>query len=229
MNQSQEADRPRRSAPLTQERIDYLNAIGFTWTIRSRDSLGESWNQRLQELKQFKAQYGVGCFLSLLAAFGLLWLLFALRALSICIHCLFIINPQHCLVPSRYTPNPELGVWVGTQRTQYRLHKRAKETGITVNGATAMNEERIRELEELGFVWALRGGEGKLIDESPAAAASTVGDVSSTTGAPIHYDPIAAVGQVVAVAAVNHVAPIEFEGDVVMKEASNLEMTTAEI
>ena len=141
----------------------------------------------------------------------------------------FNINPQHCLVPSRYTPNPELGVWVGTQRTQYRLHKRAKETGITVNGATAMNEERIRELEELGFVWALRGGEGKLIDESPAAAASTVGGVSSTTGAPIHYDPIAAVGQVVAVAAVNHVAPIGFEGDIVMKEASNLDMARAEI
>ena len=92
-----------------------------------------------------------------------------------------------------------------------------------------MNEERIRELEELGFVWALRGGEGKLIDESPAAAASTVGDVSSTTGAPIHYDPIAAVGQVVAVAAVNHVAPIGFEGDIVMKEASNLDMARAEI
>jgi len=44
----------RRSAPLTQERIDLLNAIGFTWTIRSRDSLGESWNQRLHELRQFK-------------------------------------------------------------------------------------------------------------------------------------------------------------------------------
>lgn len=59
MNQNQELDRPRRSAPLTQDRIDYLNAIGFTWTIRSRDSLGESWNQRLEELKQFKATYGV--------------------------------------------------------------------------------------------------------------------------------------------------------------------------
>lgn len=66
----------RRSAPLTQERIDLLNAIGFTWTIRSRDSMGESWNQRLLELRQFKQQYG------------------------------------HCLVPSRYEANPELGIWV---------------------------------------------------------------------------------------------------------------------
>ena len=89
MNQSQEADRPRRSAPLTQERIDYLNAIGFTWTIRSRDSLGESWNQRLQELKQFKAQYGVGFLLSLLLLFGYFRLMFVLRALSICVFVVF--------------------------------------------------------------------------------------------------------------------------------------------
>ena len=126
MNQIQDASKPRRSAPLTQERIDLLNDIGFTWTIRSRDSLGESWNQRLEELKAYKQR------------------------------------EFHCLVPSRYTPNPELGIWVGTQRTQYRLYQRAKETGI---GSTAFNEDRIRELKELGFVWALRGGEGKRDDD----------------------------------------------------------------
>ena len=72
--------KPRRSAPLTQSRIDILNMLGFTWTIRSRDSLGESWNQRFDELKQYKEEIG------------------------------------DCLVPSRYPPNPELGIWVGTQR-----------------------------------------------------------------------------------------------------------------
>jgi hypothetical protein len=61
MKQSQDSDRPKRSAPLTQERIDLLNIIGFTWTIRSRDSLGESWNQRFEELKEFKAREGVCC------------------------------------------------------------------------------------------------------------------------------------------------------------------------
>jgi hypothetical protein len=45
-------------APLTQERIDLLNQLGFTWTIRSRDSLGESWNQRLQELREYKKIHG---------------------------------------------------------------------------------------------------------------------------------------------------------------------------
>lgn len=117
-----DSNKPRRSAPLTQERINLLNALGFTWTIRSRDSLGESWNQRLEELKAYKAQFG------------------------------------SCLVPSRYPPNPELGIWVGTQRTQYRLYQQAKSSGNRMLHSTAMNEDRINQLEELGFVWALRSG-----------------------------------------------------------------------
>ena len=50
--------KPGRSAPLTPERVNLLNELGFTWTIRSRDSLGESWNQRLEELKAYKNQHG---------------------------------------------------------------------------------------------------------------------------------------------------------------------------
>ena len=47
-----------RGTPLTKERIELLNDLGFTWTIRSRDSLGESWNQRLQELREYRAVHG---------------------------------------------------------------------------------------------------------------------------------------------------------------------------
>eukprot|EP00550_Attheya_septentrionalis_P004429 CAMPEP_0198283158 /NCGR_PEP_ID=MMETSP1449-20131203/2828_1 /TAXON_ID=420275 /ORGANISM="Attheya septentrionalis, Strain CCMP2084" /LENGTH=1129 /DNA_ID=CAMNT_0043979683 /DNA_START=92 /DNA_END=3481 /DNA_ORIENTATION=+ len=115
----------KRSTPLTEERIDLLNQLSFTWTIRSRDTLGESWNQRLEELKEYKRERG------------------------------------DCLVPSRYGPNPELGVWVGTQRTQYRLYLKAKELGVRYvddkESPSAMNDERVAQLEELGFVWALRG------------------------------------------------------------------------
>lgn len=114
--------KPQRSAPLTLDRIELLNDLGFTWTIRSRDSLGESWNQRLDELRQYKTDIG------------------------------------NCLVPSRYPPNPELGVWVGTQRTQFRLYQRAKEMGTVSVSNSAMSDDRIGQLEELGFVWALRGG-----------------------------------------------------------------------
>lgn len=139
----------RRSAPLTQERIDLLNAIGFTWIIRSRDSLGESWNERLQDLRVFKHRYG------------------------------------HCLVPSRYEPNPELGIWVGTQRTQYRLYMQAKETGVAVS--TSMNEERIATLEELGFVWALRGSVQD--DNIVAATANPVELADSAAVARLPIEP----------------------------------------
>jgi hypothetical protein len=69
---------------------------------------------------------------------------------------------------------------------------RAKETGTTVTGSTAMNEERIRELEELGFVWALRGGEGRK-DEAPleeaaaAAEAAAAVEAADEVGAIDHY------------------------------------------
>jgi hypothetical protein len=113
---------PRKSVPLTKERIDLLNELDFTWTIRSRDSFGESWHQRLEELKAYKKEHG------------------------------------NCLVPSRYPPNPELGIWVGTQRTQYRHYLKAKEAGDEASMKSAMNEDRVAELEEMGFIWALRGG-----------------------------------------------------------------------
>lgn len=38
--------KPKRSSPLTQERIDLLDQLGFTWTVRSRESSapGEALN-----------------------------------------------------------------------------------------------------------------------------------------------------------------------------------------
>jgi hypothetical protein len=61
------------------------------------------------------------------------------------------------MVPSRYAESPELGIWVGTQRTQYRLYMKAKDTGQSVAAAATINESRIRLLDEIGFVWVLRG------------------------------------------------------------------------
>ena len=113
------------SSRLSQKRINLLNQLGFAWALRSRDTLGESWEQKLRELKNFRTLYG------------------------------------HCRVPSRYPPNPELGIWVGTQRTQYRLWLRAQQDGKANVGQTTMTEDRIQLLEEIGFVWALRSGENR--------------------------------------------------------------------
>ena len=54
----------------------------------------------------------------------------------------------NCLVPSRYSPNPTLGHWVMTQRRQYHLLKNKKTTSLT--------DERIKELDTLGFSWVVR-------------------------------------------------------------------------
>jgi hypothetical protein len=51
----------------------------------------------------------------------------------------------HCLVPTRCAANPKLGHWVSTQRNNYRLHKEGKPSPMT--------DERIRELESIGFEW----------------------------------------------------------------------------
>ena len=89
-----------------------------------------------------------------------------------------------------------------------------------------MNEDRIRELEGLGFVWALRGGEGKLLDEGSTSTASgaalnTLGESSlnaeSHAAAVLH----ASIG--------NPVGGIEFSNDEVMKDGSNLGLAHEEI
>jgi hypothetical protein len=51
----------------------------------------------------------------------------------------------HCLVPQHYAANPKLGLWVNTQRSNYRLYQGGKPSSMT--------EKRIRELESVGFEW----------------------------------------------------------------------------
>ena len=55
----------------------------------------------------------------------------------------------NCLVPSVYPDNKALGKWVATQRTQYSLRNEGKHSHLT--------EERIKLLEDLGFVWSHQG------------------------------------------------------------------------
>jgi hypothetical protein len=51
----------------------------------------------------------------------------------------------HCNVPQRYKDNPPLGLWVSTQRQQYRLFRDGQPSYMT--------QQRIQQLEELGFEW----------------------------------------------------------------------------
>jgi len=54
---------------------------------------------------------------------------------------------KHCNVPSNYSKNPSLAVWVKCQRRQYKLYKEGKPSTIV--------SQRIRDLEHIGFQWLL--------------------------------------------------------------------------
>ena len=54
----------------------------------------------------------------------------------------------HCNVPSNYTPNRQLAVWVKRQRRQYKFFLATKPSSMT--------EKRIKALEDVGFEWELR-------------------------------------------------------------------------
>jgi hypothetical protein len=51
----------------------------------------------------------------------------------------------HCNVPNRYSENPKLGWWVGTQRSNYKFYQEGK--------ISSMTTFRIQKLESLGFDW----------------------------------------------------------------------------
>ena len=59
--------------------------------------------------------------------------------------CEFKEQFGHCFVGQRYSANRKLGRWVSTQRNTYRLYQEGKPSSMT--------EERIRELESVGFKW----------------------------------------------------------------------------
>jgi hypothetical protein len=60
----------------------------------------------------------------------------------------FKVQFGHCVVPVKYSANPKLGQWVSTQRSNYKRHQAGKSRGMT--------EERIRELDSVGFDWGTR-------------------------------------------------------------------------
>jgi hypothetical protein len=55
----------------------------------------------------------------------------------------------HCNVPQRYSKNPKLGAWVGTQRKQYKLRLEGKKSAMTLS--------HIQQLESLNFEWNCSG------------------------------------------------------------------------
>eukprot|EP00586_Coscinodiscus_wailesii_P015376 CAMPEP_0172518640 /NCGR_PEP_ID=MMETSP1066-20121228/290939_1 /TAXON_ID=671091 /ORGANISM="Coscinodiscus wailesii, Strain CCMP2513" /LENGTH=493 /DNA_ID=CAMNT_0013301067 /DNA_START=65 /DNA_END=1546 /DNA_ORIENTATION=- len=55
----------------------------------------------------------------------------------------------HCRVPNKYSGNPTLGLWVTTQRQQFKYMKAGKRSSMTL--------ERVQMLEDVGFTWTVTG------------------------------------------------------------------------
>jgi hypothetical protein len=144
---------------LTEERRKRLEEVDFVWSARegekgseqgriTRNSYDDQWDQMFTRLQGYKGTYG------------------------------------DCLVPKRFKEDPKLGTWVDTQRVQFKkMKKKLEEHGITYEGPEdakkyddaedgsledqnqpmnakpvvgRLTDDRIRRLENLGFVWSLR-------------------------------------------------------------------------
>jgi hypothetical protein len=78
----------------------------------------------------------------------------------------------HCNIPRIFSENAKLGLWVGTQRINYRLYVKGKTTPMTLS--------RIQELERLGFDWEIsRKGTPKKSNLDDGVTSSHESDVES--------------------------------------------------
>mmetsp|Transcript_12937 Transcript_12937/g.19085 ORF Transcript_12937/g.19085 Transcript_12937/m.19085 type:complete len:432 (-) Transcript_12937:412-1707(-) len=125
------------STPITPERAQRLEDIGFVW--ETGDPRSVPWDVQFKELLAYKEKNG------------------------------------HVLVPVRYEAKTKLGIWVTTQRRERKRFLAGQKSKI-------LTAERIRQLDEIGFVWKGKrgGGSGRPrkhpkteAEESPNPAKST--------------------------------------------------------
>ncbi len=156
-----------------EDRISKLNEIGFEWSVRGskqttrKDRPKLSWDQRMVQLKAYKVSSVTVNISSLLVVAYPCLLPFDL---------LHIFSLQegygNCLVPHKYAPCPSLGIWVANQRTWKRLYDAAKADAEDVASVTnAVKEDRIRQLNDIGFEWAPERPSRKRKSESTSSSA----------------------------------------------------------
>lgn len=129
-NTSTRSKRKEKESIISADRIEKLNEIGFVWNVYRL-----KWFKGFEELK------------------------------------LYISNHGDALVPQIYPSCPSLGKWVLKQRIDYKRYMEKKKMDEELRGQdilddetkkemkrverlrTGMTEERIRLLEEVGFIW----------------------------------------------------------------------------
>ena len=167
-----------KSCVMTEERIQQLESVGFVWNAQA------SWKERFEELVEYKKVFGdcrvptqfsdnpklgqwvvtqrVQCKLSQegkscrmteerikeLGSIGFVW---SAQHASWKERFEELVEYKkvfgNCRVPKQFSNNPKLGQWVSNQRHTYKLYQKGK--------SCRMTEERIRELESVGFEWSV--------------------------------------------------------------------------
>ncbi len=150
---------------LSKDKIEKLNKIGFVWNL-----FDAAWHEMFNAIYEFKQSTGhldvwmapvrnerlctwvqkqrqnysknklAPKYIKKLEEIGFVWnpLIVAWEEMFFEL-CKFKQEHGHCNVKQKYLPNPQLATWVNTQRDQYKEGK--------------CLPERIKRLEELGFVW----------------------------------------------------------------------------
>jgi hypothetical protein len=174
--------REGKNSPMTEERVKALEHVGFVWAISNADT---DWVKRVAELRRYRQHHGnclvpnkypenakLGAWvgkqrkhyrlfldgkpcnmtfdrIKILEDLGFVWTLRSLVDWDARLEELKEYQAAHgnCLVPQQYPENPQLGTWVSNQRKQYRLMKEDKPSPMT--------PERVKKLEEFGFVWSI--------------------------------------------------------------------------
>jgi len=168
--------RAKKHGTLVEDIVCHLDALEFSWERRT------TWEQHISDLKAFKKKHG-HCNVSHKyqpdLALGQ-WvadtrkrkkhgkldaeMIQCLDALGFCwerqttweeyIHDLKAFKKEHghCEVPNRYQPNLALGLWVSNLRQRKKLGTLAK--------------DKILNLDGLGFVWELKRGRPRLLENA---------------------------------------------------------------
>jgi len=173
----------KRNSNMTEERIQKLEGLGFVWALKAQRGPNAKWDDRLQEVATFMSTHGHANISRSTNVKLSNWvtsqrkqrnLFVAGKPSSITqerIDSLNAINfpwvvrePQkredrmqelreykeefgNCNVPKRWNRNKRLGQWCAEQRKQHRYMVAGKPSHMT--------QERVNELEALGFVWSL--------------------------------------------------------------------------
>lgn len=175
---------PEGSSVLNAERVSVLESINFSFGTRG----DENWFHHYENLKKFKEKHGhllvprkadipgLGDWVvtqrmqhaqlldgqpsqltplrrELLDEIGFVWQIRVRPAWQSRFDELVEYKKKngHSKVPQHYVENRALGKWVAKQRQQYKLLKAGKKSFLT--------PDRLERLEEIGFVWSVKGND----------------------------------------------------------------------